>query len=151
MKRILVSLTVIFCLCLVANAQQRYTWKQYGLSFSVPTNFKVSVNTAESFEAENANMHLSIEVMDYDGIDPEDLGTALGQMAVELNMKNAEIGELALTTLEGAYIEGRVDGVSVCLVLLCDTDSNIALLSSITYADGYEKQATNIANSFSIK
>ncbi|NDV56964.1 hypothetical protein [Bacteroides sp. 519] len=151
MKRILVSLTVIFCLCMVANAQQRYTWKQYGLSFSVPTNFKVLENTAESFEAENNNIHLAIEVIDYDGIDPEDLGTALGTMAVELKMKNSEIGELALTTLEGAFIEGEIDGVNVCLVLLCDTESNIALLSSITYADGFEQQATNIVNSFSIK
>lgn len=151
MKRVLFIVTTVFCLSMVVNAQQRYTWEQYGLSFSVPQNFKVVKNTAESFEAENANIHLTIEVMDYDGIDPEDLGTALGEMANELGMTGMDIGELALTTLEGAYIEGKVKGVNVCLVLLADTDSNIALVASVTYSNGNEQQATNIVNSFSIK
>lgn len=151
MKRILFTLTLVFCLSMVVTAQQRYTWKQYGLSFSVPSNFKVVENTAESFEAENANMHLAIEVIDYDGIDVEDLGTALGEMANELGMKNPDIGELGLTTLAGAYIEGKVDGSNVCLVLLIDVESNIALLASVTYGNGYEQQATNIVNSFAIK
>lgn len=151
MKRILFTLTLIFCLSMVVTAQQRYTWKQYGLSFSVPSNFKVVENTADSFEAENANMHLAIEVIDYDGIDVEELGMALGEMANELNMKNSEVGELGLTTLAGAYIEGKVDGANVCLVLLVDVESNIALLASITYANGHGQQATNIVNSFAIK
>lgn len=133
------------------NAQQTFTWKQYGLSFKVPSNFKVVENTAESFEAESTNIHLAIEVMDYEGISADTMGEMLGELANEMNMKSPEIGELMLTTLAGAYIEGKVDGVNVCLVLLMDTDSNIALLASVTYANGFEQQATNIVNSFSIK
>lgn len=121
------------------------------MSFKVPSNFKVVENTAESFEAESTNIHLAIEVMDYEGISADTMGEMLGELANEMNMKSPEIGELMLTTLAGAYIEGKVDGVNVCLVLLMDTDSNIALLASVTYANGFEQQATNIVNSFSIK
>lgn len=151
MKRLLLAFALIFSLSVVANAQQRYTWKQYGLSFSVPSNFKVLENTSESFEAENDNIHLVIEVLDYEGLDPEDLGTILGEMSNELGLKNAEVGELGLTTLAGAYIEGKVGEANVCLVVLMDVESNIALLASVTYSNGYEKAATNIVNSFAIK
>jgi hypothetical protein len=134
-----------------ACAQTKFEWKQYGLSFSVPSNFKVAKNTATEFEASNSNIHLTIEVFDHEGISGEALGKTLGEIALELDMEDAEIGELRLTTLEGAYIEGTVDDVGTILVLLIDEDSNIALLSTIVYADGFEKQATNICNSFSIK
>jgi hypothetical protein len=134
-----------------AEAQTRFEWKQYGLSFSVPSGFKVSKNTATSFEASNSNIHLTIEVFDHDDISGEELGEALGTIAAELDMEDGEIGELRLSTLEGVYIEGTVDDVGTILVLLLDSESNIALLSTIVYADGYERAATNICNSFAIK
>lgn len=141
----------MFCLCMAVSAQQRYTWKQYGLSFSVPTNFKITENTAESFQANNGQIHLAIAVVDYDGLNEDDLAETLLMMAEEAGMTDGEVGPLALTTLEGAYIEGVVDEANMCFVLLADTESNIALLASVVYADGLENQANKIINSFSIK
>ncbi|MDL2247470.1 hypothetical protein LJC05_01920 [Bacteroides sp. OttesenSCG-928-J23] len=151
MKKVLFTLGLVFCLCIAANAQQRYTWNQYGLSFTVPSNFKITENTAESFQANNGKIHLAIAVIDYDGIDEDGLAEVLISMAEEAGITDGEVGPLALTTLEGAYIEGVVNGSNMCLVLLADTESNIALVASVVYADGLENQANNIINSFSIK
>ncbi len=153
MQKFLLTLVVLFAATFAANAQQKYEWKQYGLSFKVPTTFKISENTAESFAAGDKNMDLAIQVIDYDGVDAEDMGGILGELAVEagMDMEEAEIGELALTTLAGAYIEGEIDGEMTILVVLMDVESNIALFARITYADGFLKQANNICNSFAIK
>ncbi|MDL2223443.1 hypothetical protein LJB98_05030 [Bacteroidales bacterium OttesenSCG-928-M11] len=151
MKRIYFTLFALIAISLSVSAQQRYTWEQYGLSFSVPKSFQILENTAESFEAENEEMSLTIELLDYEGLSPEFMGTLLGQMAKDSGMRNAEVGELVLTTLEGAYIEGEIKGVNVIYIVLMDTDSNIALLGSIVYEDGYEVPATRIVNSFAIE
>jgi hypothetical protein len=145
------AVAAMLLMSMSAVAQTKFEWKQYGLSFSVPSGFKVTKNTETAFEASNSKMQLNIEVFDHDGVSEDVLGEILGNMAVELEMEDAEIGELRLTTLEGAYIEGTVSGTGTILVLLLDTDSNIALLSTIVYADGLEKQATAICNSFAIK
>ncbi|MDR2497471.1 MAG: hypothetical protein LBD21_10140 [Tannerellaceae bacterium] len=145
------AVSAMLLMSMSAGAQTRFEWKQYGLSFGVPSGFKVSKNTATSFEASNANINLTIEVFDHDDISGDALGEALGGLAGELDMEDAEVGELRLSTLEGAYIEGTVDDAGTILVMLVDSESNIALLATIVYADGYEKQATNICNSFTIK
>lgn len=151
MRNFLFATIVFFAFSMCASSQQKFEWEQYGLSFQVPSNFNITENTATSFDAGNGNINLTIEVLDYTGISAETIGTALGELAVQTGMKNADIGGLALTTLAGAYAEGTVDGANLILVALLDTDSNIALLASIVYADGYEKQATNICNSFAIR
>lgn len=151
MKRILLFAAALILISLSANSQQRYTWNQYGLSFSVPSNFKVTENTATSFEANNQAIHLAIEVLDSDGISPETFGETLAEIANNIGMSGADMGELGLTTLEGAYIEGQVGEANVCLVVLLDSASNIALLATVTYADGQEQASTNIVNSFAIK
>jgi hypothetical protein len=152
MKKVFfVAVAAMLLMSMSACGQTRFEWKQYGLSFGVPSDFKVMKNTDTRFEASNSKMQLTIEVFDHEGVSGDVLGEILGNMAVELEMEDAEVGELRLTTLEGAYIEGTVDGAGTILVLLLDVESNIALLSSIVYADGLEKQATNICNSFAIK
>ncbi|MDL2257386.1 hypothetical protein LJC06_04190 [Bacteroidales bacterium OttesenSCG-928-I14] len=151
MKKIFFLTTILLLTSLAINAKDTYTWKQYGLSFSVPEDFDVLKNNEESFEAENDEIYLSIEVLDYDGLTPEFFGELLGQMAISSEMEDAEVGELRLTTLEGAYIEGVVGASNVIYVILLDTDSNIALIASIVYEDGNERAATNIVNSFAIK
>lgn len=152
MKKIILFATFLLLTGITAvHAQQKWEWEQYGLSFSAPSNFEVIENTEDSFEALNRHIHLAIEVFDYEGLDPEDLGMTLGELALELGMRNVDIGELRLTTLEGAYIESIEDGVGTILILLLDEDSNIALLASIIYDEGFERAATNICNSFAIK
>ncbi|MDH6358440.1 hypothetical protein [Parabacteroides sp. PF5-9] len=140
-----------FLLTLNVNTFQKFEWEQYGLSFSVPADFKRVGNNKESFEAKNDNIHLAIEVFDYKGVSAENMGEILGGMANDAGMQNAEFGELVLTTLEGAYIEGTVGGINMIFVALMDTDSNVALLASITYINGFEQDATDICNSFAIK
>lgn len=153
MKKIFLLLTMITITSLSLSAQNtKWTWKQYGLSFTAPSSMKVTTNDAVSFAAESNDLHISIEVMDYEGISPETMAAALGQAAGELGMaSDSEIGELGLTTLEGIYIDGLVDGIPTTLVLLYDTESNIALLSSLVYSEEYIQKATDVVNSFEIK
>lgn len=151
MKKFLFLVISILLIHANVNAQQQFEWEQYGLSFSVPSNFRVLVNTAESFEAQNNHVYLRIELLDYEGLSPEFMGTLLGEMANVSGMVDATVGELALTTLEGAYIEGIIDDTNVVYTILMDTESNLALLSSIVYEYGNGLVVENIMNSFAIR
>lgn len=153
MKTNLFSFLLLLAAILPAHAQTSvWTWQQYGLSFEAPDALRVTRNNATVYEAAHNDLHLSIQVMDYEGINPESLAEALGETAAELGMSaDSDVGELVLTTLEGVYIEGLVDGVNTILVLLFDTESNIALLSTVVYNDGLEQVATDIVNSFVIR
>ena len=153
MKKIFLLLTLITMTSMSLTAQNtKWTWKQYGLSFTAPSSMKVTTNDAASFAAESDNLHISIEVVDYEGLSPETMGATLGQLAGELGMaSDSEIGELSLTTLAGIYIDGLVDGIPTTLVLLYDTESNIALLASVVYTEEYVEESTAIVNSFEMK
>ena len=136
-----------------SNAQLKtWTWSQHGLSFKAPSDAQVTENSSEVFTAQSADIMITIQLVDYTGVSMEELGTILGTMAAESGMEaGSDIGELQLTTMAGAYVEGTVQGANVIYVLLADEESNIALFAGVVYADGQEKKATDIVNSFVMK
>jgi len=153
MKKTLLLIIIISAALTTIDAQNtRWTWDQYGLSFEAPSKMKVTENDEINFSAEMNGMAISMEVMDYDGMSPETMGAALGQAAGEMGMDSgSDIGPLSLTTLEGLYIDGVVDGTPMTLVLLYDTESNIAVLASIAYTEDLVKVSTDMVNSFQMK
>lgn len=135
-----------------AQSLTTWTWEDYGLSFKAPSNAKVQKNTDTEFVATNGNIIVGLEVIDYTGATMVQLAEALGEYADAVGFSaDTEVGGLQLTTLAGVWIEGTLDGTNTILVVLADDDSNIAVVAAIQYADGQEKIATAIVNSFSIK
>jgi len=71
MKKILL-LSILFIASIASiNAQTRWTWDQYGLSFEAPSSMKVTENDEIKFSAEMDGMAVSMEVMDYEGLTPD--------------------------------------------------------------------------------
>ncbi|MBK9399224.1 MAG: hypothetical protein IPN55_19110 [Saprospiraceae bacterium] len=149
MKKILL-LSILFIASIASiNAQTRWTWDQYGLSFEAPSSMKVTENDEIKFSAEMDGMAVSMEVMDYEGLTPETMGGALGEAAASMGMsENSDIGPLALTSLAGVYIDGMVEGTRMTMAILFDTESNIAVIVSIAYTDDMVQVSTDVVNSF---
>jgi len=124
-------------------------WDTHGVAFQVPANFKITTNNADEFSAENDKLALSIVPVQDETIKEEHLAEAVTAMAKELDYDvitksaKAEVDDFV-----GYYIVGKKDGVNGIVMALMDKESSTNLLVVIVYANGMEKKAEEIANSF---
>lgn len=151
MKKLILVIIALLAIGFAAHAEVRHEWKQQGLSVSVPSDFKVSKNAADGFEAGNAEFKLTIKLFEAKDLTLASMKTSLDKMAKEAKLDVEDAGELVLTSLDGAYIEGLTGDKGMVFVLLADEKSKKSFLATLVYEEGNEGAATNIMNSFAIK
>lgn len=124
-------------------------WDTHGVAFQAPSSFKITTNNAEEFSAENDKIALSIIPVQDENITEDHLSEAVTAMAKELNYDViTKAAKAEVDDFVGSYIVGKKEGVNALVMALLDTESSTNLLVVIIYANGMEKQAEEIANSF---
>jgi len=124
-------------------------WDTHGVAFTVPSDFKIKTNNAEEYTAENKNISLSIIPVQDENVTKEHLAEAVTTMAKELDYDViSKAAEASIDDFEGYYVVGKKNGVNALLMAILDTESSTNLLVVVVYANGFEKAAEEIANSF---
>ena len=132
-----------------AFAQVDYHWDAHGIGFSIPSNFKVLNNNAELFEAENANLHLTINPFQDESLTMENLASEIIKSAKELGFQGgAEIDEIKIDDFEGYYAEGTLEGQGAFFAILLDTKSSTNMVITLVYDDKSVDQAIKLLKSF---
>ena len=155
MKKLLLSFILLFMVFSAVNAQdlETYTWEQWGVSFKIPAQIEEVENTEYSFIAENEEFAISVEAVDYEGATIDDIAEFLVYLGDQYGLSDAldaEVDLLSIGGFEGLYLEGTIDeGVIMCVAILLDSSSDLALAIRIIYLEGQEETCTNIINSFS--
>ena len=124
-------------------------WDDHGVAFSVPKSFVETTSTGEEYTASNDNIMLSIIPIQSADLDKSHMAQATLDMAKELGYDSIEAAsEAEVDDFVGYFIKGTKDGVHAVVMTLMDTESSTNLIVVIVYADGYENQAVEIAESF---
>ena len=130
---------IILFLCfsgILLNAQQEYTWDEYGLKFTLANDFVEEVNSADEFSAAGDAMYFSIFPFKDETINENDITSYTIQIATSLNLQEIDdVDILNINRFKGGYVEGYLDGLKVFLMGLIDPDSDTNFFVLITFTD----------------
>lgn len=138
-------------LSLSLSAQQKYTWDEYGISFSLADDFRETVNNIEEFSADGDGMSMSIIPFKDESIDDSDITKYTIGIAKSLNLEGIQdVDVISINNFEGGYVEGVKDGAKIFLMGLIDPNSATNFFVIITFIDEDKeaiKEAINICKS----
>ena len=118
------------------NAQQNYTWDEYGISFSLADDFKEVVNNIEEFSAVGDGMEMSIIPFADESVSTEDITAYTMAVAASLELERIDdINVIKLNGFEGGYAEGVSQGEKIFLMGLIDPKSDTNFFVIITFLD----------------
>lgn len=136
----------------ILNAQQQYTWEEYGISFSLADDFSEVVNNAEEFSAVGDGMEMSIIPFLDETIDNNDITGYVMAVAASLELDRIDdVNVLKLNGFKGGYAEGVSGNEKIFLMGLIDPDSDTNFFVIITFLDNDANaidEAVNICKSF---
>jgi hypothetical protein len=146
---------IISCFCLLftltAYSQQKYSWDEYGISFTLADDFKEVDNTIDQFSADGDGMTLSILPFKDETVSDADITKYTIEIAKSMNLGTFEDVDLIdINSFKGAYVEGTKDGVKFFIMGLIDPESDTNFFVTIVFADKDEeatKEAINICKS----
>jgi hypothetical protein len=134
-----------------ADAQQVYTWDEYGISFTLADDFKETVNTIDEFSASGDGMELAIIPFKDESIDDTDINAYTMSIAASLNLQRIEdVSVIDINGFKGGYAEGVLDGAKIFIMGLIDPTSDTNFFVIITFLDKDEnatEEAVNICTS----
>lgn len=139
------------CISFNVDAQQIYTWEDYGLSFSLADDFKETVSTGEEFSASGDGMELTILPFADETIDDTDITAYTMSVAASLNLGRIDdVNKISINGFSGGYAEGVSDGTKIFLMGLIDPNSDTNFFVIITFLDNDAnaiEEAINICKS----
>lgn len=131
---------LIFAVCMLfattANAQNPYDWTDYGLSFSVPADFKETASDGEKFEGEakKSKIHLfGLYPIEDENVTKENLVEVLKMMAKESGMNVEEAEEIKFNGFEGVYGEGTIEGIPTFMACMLDPKGSLNFIVTIMH------------------
>ncbi len=115
-------------------------WEAYQLYFELPEDFVVTENDSEGFYAEGDAMEFGIFPFADANIDTSDIAYFTLELAAELDLDNYDDADVIedLNGLEGAYVEGEIDGVRVVLLGIIDPETDTNFFALIKFYDDDE-------------
>lgn len=125
-------------------AQIECEWDDYGLYFELPEDFKIVENNSEGFAAEGDAMEFAIYPFYDDSLETADITLFTLELADELDLDDYHDADvIELNGLEGAYVEGELDGIRVFLMGIIDpqSDTNFFALIKFYNDDGVAADA----------
>lgn len=140
-----------FLLLQRADAQQVYTWDEYGISFTLADDFKETVNNIDEFSATGDGMELAIIPFKDESINDEDINAYTMSIASSLKLQRVDdVSVIDINGFKGGYAEGVLDGAKIFIMGLIDPDSDTNFFVIITFLDQDENataEAVNICTS----
>ncbi len=117
-------------------AQQAYVWDEYGLSFTLPDDFKEVVSNGEEFSADGDGMSVSILPFKDASLNEADITSFTMQVASSLELDRiADLSLIKFNGFSGAYAEGASDGATIFMMGLIDPNSDTNFFVIITFAE----------------
>jgi hypothetical protein len=136
-KSILFFVAILFtALWNNVQAQQEYTWDDFGLKFSVPTGFVEVENTGEKFEGkcEKSKIFLfGLYPVADENVTKENLKEALKGMAKESGMTVQATKDINFNGFEGAYAEGTIQGTPAFFACMLDPNGDLNFIVSVLH------------------
>ncbi len=152
MKSLFLLLFSIVLFSTQSEAQQSYTWEDYGISFTLADDFRETVSTGEEFSASGDGMEMTIIPFTDETIDDTDITGYTMSIAASLNLGRIDdISKISFNGFQGGYAEGELDGAKIFLMGIIDPNSEHNFFVIITFLDGDEnaiEEAVNICKSF---
>ncbi len=119
-----------------AQAQQSYTWDDYGIAFTLADDFKETVSTGEEFSAVGDGMELSIIPFSDESIDDTDITAYTMSIAASLKLGRIDdISEITINGFKGGYAEGVSGDTKIFIMGLIDPKSDTNFFVIITFLD----------------
>lgn len=153
-SKIFVTFCILF-FSVFASAQKTFTWKQYGVSVTLPSDFTVVTNTADEFECKGIGMDFHMLPFQDASVTLKDMVNATRQIAKEMKVDATdESHEVHINGFEGQYILGYKDGHQMMICGLINPNNSTNLLIYILFEDGdhhAESDGVAILNSLKMK
>ncbi len=139
MKKVSVLVMALFFTVLCnfsASAQEEYTWDDYGLKFSVPSDFKESTSDGEKFEGSSnrGKIYLfGLYPIKDENITNDNLAEAVNAMAKESKMKVTDAHEIDFNGFEGYCAEGTIEGKPAFFACMLDPNGDLNFIITLLH------------------
>jgi hypothetical protein len=121
-------------MALHAQTMAPITWTAYGLKFDAPEGILVEEDTEETFLLNNSRFYISIQELDSEGMEKEDLNELLKGLADDDGIKGqSEVESFDLEQFHGIWLKGIADEDPCYYACLMTKDAGNVFYISIIY------------------
>ena len=124
-------------------------WEKGGIAFTSVEPVQIRKNTPQLYEVSADDYMVSLQMIDRDGLEPDQLKETMQMIATSIGIKDASgIDEIKnLPEIKGHIVEGDLGNNGVYLITLAPENSTVAYLMIIVYVEGMEEDIDRIIDS----
>ena len=124
-------------------------WEKGGIAFTSVEPVQIRKNTPQLYEVSAEDYMVSLQMIDRDGLEPDQMKETMQMIAASIGIKDASgIDEIKnLPEIKGHIVEGDLGNNGVYLMTLAPENSTVAYLMIIVYVEGMEEDIDRIIDS----
>lgn len=124
-------------------------WEKGGIAFTSVEPVQIRKNTPQLYEVSAEDYMVSLQMIDRDGLEPDQMKETMQMIAASIGIKDASgIDEIKnLPEIKGHIVEGDLGNNGVYLITLAPESSTVAYLMIIVYVEGMEEDIDRIIDS----
>ena len=124
-------------------------WEKGGIAFTSVEPVQIRKNTPQLYEVSAEDYMVSLQMIDRDGLEPDQMKETMQMIAASIGIKDASgIDEIKnLPEIKGHIVEGDLGNNGVYLITLAPENSTVAYLMIIVYVEGMEGDIDRIIDS----
>lgn len=124
-------------------------WEKGGIAFTSVEPVQIRKNTPQLYEVSADDYMVSLQMIDRDGLEPDQMKETMQMIAASIGIKDASgIDEIKnLPEIKGHIVEGDLGNNGVYLITLAPENSTVAYLMIIVYVEGMEEDIDRIIDS----
>lgn len=124
-------------------------WEKGGIAFTSVEPVQIRKNTPQLYEVSAEDYMVSLQMIDRDGLEPDQMKETMQMIAASIGIKDASgIDEIKnLPEIKGHIVEGDLGNNGVYLITLVPEKSTVAYLMIIVYVEGMEEDIDRIIDS----
>ncbi|MBP3245874.1 MAG: hypothetical protein J6M59_12365 [Bacteroidaceae bacterium] len=124
-------------------------WEKGGIAFTSVEPVQIRKNTPQLYEVSAEDYMVSLQMIDRDGLEPDQMKETMQMIAASIGIKDASgIDEIKnLPEIKGHIVEGDLGNNGVYLITLAPENSTVAYLMIIVYVEGMEEDIDRIIDS----
>ncbi len=124
-------------------------WEKGGIAFMSVEPVQIRKNTPQLYEVSAEDYMVSLQMIDRDGLEPDQMKETMQMIAASIGIKDASgIDEIKnLPEIKGHIVEGDLGNNGVYLITLAPESSTVAYLMIIVYVEGMEEDIDRIIDS----
>ena len=124
-------------------------WEKGGIAFTSVEPVQIRKNTPQLYEVSAEDYMVSLQMIDRDGLEPDQMKETMQMIAASIGIKDASgIDEIKnLPEIKRHIVEGDLGNNGVYLITLAPENSTVAYLMIIVYVEGMEEDIDRIIDS----